>query len=58
MIDIGFNRTPVRTYSSYKNEQFNKKLEKMRMLINSVNDTSLKDSDKKILLSNFKELLS
>lgn len=38
---------PVKqTYKAYKNSQFNKKLEKMRQLINSVDDTSLSKEDK------------
>lgn len=38
-------KTP-KTYKSYKAEQFNKKTEKMRQLINSVDDTSLSKEDK------------
>lgn len=48
----------LRPYKPYKNKQFAKKLDKMRALINSVNETSLKDSDKKILLEKFKEMLT
>jgi hypothetical protein len=48
----------VRSYKSYKAEQFNKKLEKMRNLLNSIDDTSLKPEDKVILKSKLKELFT
>jgi hypothetical protein len=52
-----FNDTPVRSYKPYKNEQFAKKLDKMRNLIKSVHETSLKDDDKKLLIKKMKDLL-
>lgn len=49
---------PLRSYKSYKNEQFNKKLEKMRQLINAVNETSLKADDKIKLKKQMQELFN
>lgn len=46
----------VTSYKSYKNAQFNKKLDKARNLISSVNDTSLKKEDKAILLAKIKDM--
>ena len=51
------NYPKTTSYNSYKNEQFAKKLEKMRNLINSVHETSLKDEDKKLLINKIKDLL-
>jgi len=55
MLDFGgYDRRPA--YKPYKNEQFNKKLAKARQLINSIDETSLKAEDKKILKQKIKEL--
>lgn len=51
-----YENKPIQSYKSYKAEQFNKKLEKARGLVNSINDTSLKPEDKKILIQKIKEL--
>lgn len=48
--------TPPKTYKNYKAEQFNKKLEKMRQLLNSILDTSLTKPDKELLKDKLKEL--
>lgn len=50
--------TPTPVTKPYKNTQFNKKLAKARTLLNSIDATSLKPSDKKLLKSNIKELFS
>lgn len=47
-----------RTYKSYKAEQFNKKIEKQRQLLNSILDTSLTYEDKIKLKSKLKELFT
>lgn len=49
---------PVKQYKPYKAIQFNKKLEKARMLINSIDDTSLKPDDKKLLLAKIKAFVA
>lgn len=46
----------ARSYKSYKAEQFNKKIEKMRQLLYSVDETSLKKEDKLFLKQKLKEL--
>lgn len=48
---------PVQKYSSYKNEQFNKKLAKAKSLIDSIESTSLKKEDKALLKAKIKEML-
>lgn len=47
---------PQQTYKSYKAEQFNKKIEKQRHLLNSILDTSLTPEDKERLKAKLKEL--
>lgn len=51
----GFRKLPK--YSSYKNSMFNKKKEKMRHLINSIKETSIKQEDKIKLLNELKQML-
>ena len=48
----------VRSYDSYKKTVFNKKLEKLRLLIGSIDDTSLKPDDKKKLKTRMKIFLN
>lgn len=55
---LAFGESPPRPYKSYKGEQFNKKLTKARMLINSVGDTSLKPEDKAKLLAEIRGLFT
>lgn len=53
--DFSYNTKHI-PYKSYKAEQFNKKLEKQRQLLNSILDTSLKPEDKALLKTKLKEL--
>ena len=53
---LAWGEEKVREYKPYKNEQFTKKLDKMRSLIKSVDETSLKSEDKKLLKQKMKEL--
>lgn len=43
-------------YKPYKNQQFNKKLEKAKTLIKSIDQTSLKQADKDLLKRQIKYL--
>lgn len=55
---IGFGESKPRSYKSYKAEQFNKKIEKQRQLLNSILDTSLKAEDKLLLKKKLMELFN
>lgn len=48
--------SPPRSYKSYKAEQFNKKIEKMKTLIRSIDESSLKFDDKQTLKHKLKDL--
>lgn len=45
----------VPKYKSYKAEKFHKTLERLKALVSSVVDSSLKDEDKKALIKKMKE---
>lgn len=47
----------IESYSSYKKRMFNKKLEKLRLLIKSIDSLSLKDEDKKDLILKMNKML-
>lgn len=47
--------TPIKSYKAYKNEQFKKKLDKAKNLLNSISETSLKPEDKQKLKEQIKE---
>jgi len=45
----------VPAYKSYKAQKFNKALERIRAIVSSVHDSSLKDEDKRALLKKIRE---
>jgi hypothetical protein len=47
----------VPSYKSYSAEKFHKALERTRALVQSVNDSSLKDDDKRKLLKQMREVI-
>lgn len=49
---------PIESYSSYKGRMFNKKLEKLRSLLNSIDSLSLKSEDKQKLLFQLKNMIN
>jgi hypothetical protein len=55
---IDFGNTPPESYKSYKNKQFNKKFDKAKALLNSIDESSLKKEDKLLLKRNIKELFT
>lgn len=48
---------PLKTYKSYKSEKFNKLISRTKALKNAVNDSSLKEEDKKALLDKMRNEL-
>lgn len=48
---------PVPKYKSFKAAKFTKTLERIRALVNSVHDSSLKDDDKRALLKQMREAI-
>lgn len=55
---MGFGEKTVRSYKSYKNEQFKKKFDKAKNLLNSIDETSLRKEDKELLKENIKNLFT
>lgn len=48
---------PIQTYKSYKGEKFEKYIQKQKAVISGVNQSSLKQEDKKALLMKMRELI-
>lgn len=55
---IAFGEKSVPSYKSYKNEQFKKKFDKAKNLLNSIDETSLRKEDKELLKENIKNLFT
>ena len=57
MMPSMFSETPPEKYSSYKKRKFEKTKSRLLLLMNGINQLSLKDKDKELLKNQCKDII-